>query len=151
MLQGAADAAANIGPAMPAVVARFHLQMQRRFRDEGAGGPSGRWVALDPEYAAWKAKKFPGKGILEATGALRESLTSQGEGSVVSYGPNSVFIGSDVEYAEFHQTGTGRMPRRAPIAPSDREVAEWAVEVWRYFERQTSKVGWRGRFAAAMS
>jgi hypothetical protein len=52
MLQGAADAAANIGPAMPAVVARFHLQMQRRFRDEGAGGPSGRWVALDPEGAA---------------------------------------------------------------------------------------------------
>jgi len=153
MIEGAARAASDISPAMPAIVSRFHVQMDRRFRDQGAGGPGGPWTEhpLSPMYAAWKARKFPGKGLLEATGALRTSLVSFGEGSVTEYGPNSVFISSSVDYAGYHQTGTTTMPRRAPIDPSDRDAAEWAVEVWRYYEKQTSRLGWKGRFAGAMA
>lgn len=153
MIEGASRAASDISPAMPAIVARFHVQMDRRFRYQGQGGPSGPWTQhpLSPAYRAWKQRKFPGKGLLELTGALRTSLTTFGEGSVTEYGPNSVFISSSVEYAPFHQTGTGTMPRRPPIEPSDRDAAEWSVEVWRYYEKQTSRLGWKGRFAGAMS
>src|SRR5262249_369123 len=32
------------------------------------------WAPLQPTYAARKAQKYPGKGILEATGAMRRSF-----------------------------------------------------------------------------
>lgn len=153
MMRGASQAAEDISAAMPAVAARFHVQMARRFAEQGAGGPSGAWTShpLSPAYARWKQTHFPGRGMLELTGALKRSLTSFGEGSVTLYGPSSVYISSTVDYAGYHQAGTGTMPRRPPIEPSDKEVSEWAVEVWRYYMKQTSKLGWKGRFAGAMS
>lgn len=151
MIDGAARLADDISPALPAVAARFHKQMERHFDQRGAAGPSGAWAPLSLDYAAWKAKKYPGKGILEATGAMRDALTSFGEGSYTLYGPNSVFIGSTLDYPTYHQTGTERMPQRVVIDPSDRDAAEWVVEIWRWYEAQTSKLGWKGRFAGAMA
>jgi len=140
----------DIRPALPRVVTRFRIQMATRFRTEGASGPSGRWKALSPRYATWKAKNYPGRKILELTGALKGSLVGDGPGSIVSYGDNSVFIGSSVPYAEYHQTGTSKMPARPPIEPSDRDVSEWVVEVKRHFDsalERGSKV--RGRLVTA--
>src|SRR5512132_1125407 len=34
------------------------------------------WQALSPKYAAWKAKRYPGKGILERTGEMRKSFNA---------------------------------------------------------------------------
>lgn len=158
MIAGIGRAARDIGPALPRVVSIFRAQMRQRFETEGAGGPSGPWKGLSPRYGAWKARHFPGRKILfgpdrrgHEGGALMRSLTTDGAGSVVEYGPNRVFIGSTLPYAEFHQTGTATMPRRAPIEPSDRDVAQWTSEIWRYFNDQVSKVGWKGRFQMAMT
>jgi len=143
-------AARNIRPALPAIVAVVKRQFAHQFESEGARSPSGRWQPLSPRYAAWKARRHPGAKILERTGALKRSLTSYGAGSIVTYGANSVFIGSSMPYGPYHQTGTRNMPRRAPIEPTDRDVKEWVVVIRDYFERVGSRAGFTGRFAGAM-
>jgi phage gpG-like protein len=140
-----------VGRAAPRIVRKFREQEARRFSTENALGPAGKWAALSPGYAAWKAKRYPGAKILERTGALRASLVGDGNGSVVVTLPNAVFIGSNVPYAQYHQTGTGSMPARPPINPSDRDVSEWMAEILRAFHAETSKIGWKGRFEGAMS
>ena len=150
MLGELQNAVRNTRPALPGIVAIVKRQLAAQFDSEGARSPSGRWRPLSAKYAAWKARRFPGAKILERTGALKRSLASYGPGSVVDYGPNSVFIGSSIHYGPYHQTGTGSMRRRAPIEPTDRDVAEWVVELRNYFERVGSRVGFTGRFAGAM-
>jgi hypothetical protein len=86
----------------------------------GTFGP-GHWAPLSPEYAAWKARHFPDKGILERTGRLRESVRwdgrALGQDGYFVPGPRSVFFGTDVPYGRFHQDGTKRMPAR-PFLPT---------------------------------
>ena len=43
------------------------------------------------------------------------------------------------------------MQQRRPIEPTDRDVSQWVTEIWRHFETESYKLGWSGRFAAAMS
>lgn len=151
MIRGVKVAVQNLRPAFPHVVRRLKAQLARHFKAEGGGSPSGRWEPLSPSYAARKQRRFPGRPILEATGLLKESLVGSGTGSIVVYGARSVFVGSAVSYGIYHQTGTGSMPRRAPIEPTDRDVAEWITEIWRHVEREGTKLGWRGRFQGAMA
>ena len=44
------------------------------FASEGRGA----WPQLSEAYARWKAKNYPGKGILELTGAYRTAVTQIG-------------------------------------------------------------------------
>ena len=44
------------------------------FASEGRGG----WPQLSEAYARWKARNYPGKGILELTGAYRSAATQIG-------------------------------------------------------------------------
>ena len=46
----------------------------RIFASEGRGG----WPQLSEAYARWKSKHYPGKGILELTGAYRRAATQVG-------------------------------------------------------------------------
>lgn len=81
------------------------------------GGRSGAsWKPLSPAYAAWKAKRFPGNGLLVRTGALKASLLSADAPQAI-FRPSAtgLEIGSSVPYALYHQTGTGRMPQRPPL------------------------------------
>ena len=52
------------------------VQKRRRTfsHHEGRGG----WPQLSPAYARWKERNFPGKGILELTGAYRSAATQIG-------------------------------------------------------------------------
>jgi phage gpG-like protein len=92
------DVAALLAPAVPVVAAAI----QRNFEEEGR---PERWPPLSPGYALWKAARYPGRKILERTGALRSSIRVGIEPTV----PAALVASTDVPYAAAHQFG---MPQR---------------------------------------
>lgn len=102
----------------------FFAALVKSFETQGA--PVGGWKALSKPYAAWKARRYPGKTILRRSDRLIRSLTWSG-GVVVhgaayggSLGPEGVFLaeetgaafGTRVPYARAHHRGAGRLPQR---------------------------------------
>ena len=104
---------------------------ERSFKAQGL---PDRWVPLSPRYAAWKRKHYPGKKILERTGALKAAMTGSGPGAVRVIGHRSAEFGTDIPYARYHQSGTRYMPRRKVVQLTDamkvgwgRIIHQWAV------------------------
>jgi hypothetical protein len=62
--------------------------------------------------------------LLVATGALRDSLTSEDAGQIEG---DSLVFGTDVPYGRFHEYGTSRVPRREFLGISP-ELARTVVE-----------------------
>lgn len=73
------------------------------FETEGAIIGS-RWSPLSPNYEFQKRKKYPGRGILEATGDLRK-------GYKVKARKNTMELTNPTPYGVFHQQGRG-VPKR---------------------------------------
>lgn len=98
---------------LPKLLPVLEVESAKQFDAEGSGPQAGSWAPLSTTYAKWKEAHFPGKPILERTGALRGALTGPApyarrdvSGDTLSFGT----IG--LPYASFHQTGTRRMPAR---------------------------------------
>jgi phage gpG-like protein len=92
----------------------FYEIEQKQFQSQGAH--SNTWQPLSKKYGEWKAKKHPGKQILELSGTLWKSLTSAGaNGAVFISEPDSMAVGTSIKYAQYHQRGTRKMPKRKPI------------------------------------
>lgn len=111
----------DLTPIWPAVRSKFYEIETQQFDSEGDKGGSGRWQALSARYAAQKVATYGDKPILEATGALRESLTSDGAGSYYWADKHEVAIGTTIPYAMYHQRGVGKLPQRKPISFSDEQ------------------------------
>ena len=94
----------------------FVKQQKKHFQSEG--GPQ-RWAPLSDEYAAWKARKFPGRKIGVLTGALRASQTG-GAGYSQDIGKTKASFGmadssKAAPYAKYFAGGTKHMPARPVI------------------------------------
>lgn len=102
-----------------------------RYSDEvfdAEGGAQGLkpWAQLTEPYASIKARFFPGKGILERTGKLRQSLAGNASG-IRRVTNQKLTYGTSVSYAGYHQSGTGRMAKRPPLRlsmPMRNEIVE---------------------------
>ncbi len=129
----------DLTPAWPRVIDKFREQESRTFATEGGSGALGRWTPLSAGYARWKARRYSGRKILELTGALKASLVSRSEWSVVIPQKDSLFIGTGVPYATFHQHGTAIMPRRAPVALTPRQHAELTSAIHKFFGEYISR------------
>lgn len=117
----------------------FYEMQARRFSTEGGEDP---WARLSDQYAAWKARHFPGQPILVATGALRAGLTSQGgAGNVRRIDATTMEVGTSDPKAPFHQFGTSRMPRRQVIDFTGTDERRWQDLAERYFERIAKEAG----------
>jgi len=94
-------------------LANAHEQL---FATEGAAA-GGRWERLNEEYASWKLENYGANGILVADGSLRRSLTAinSGRGVVRDIGASKAQFGTSIPYADYHFTGTRKMPERKPI------------------------------------
>jgi len=103
---------ANPIPAFQQIAARFALIMKEQFDTEG--GRAHQWAALSPGYAAQKELRYPGKPILQASGALMKSLTHEPFG-VEGATATEMVLGTDIPYAIFHQLGTKGMPARPVV------------------------------------
>lgn len=101
----------------PDVTREIYGIERKQFDTQGAAGQSGRWAALSPAYAKYKAIKFPGEPILRATGGLEASLTDpQALDAIYRPEKDQLTIGSKHPGAIHHQRGTGRMPARPPFS-----------------------------------
>lgn len=72
------------------------------------GGVIGeRWSPLSKAYAFRKNKLYPGRGILEATGTMKN-------GFMTLWRPDMAQVWNKVEYFKYHQSNQARskMPRR---------------------------------------
>lgn len=111
-LEGFAAQMADLRGFWPVLVPVFIRWMREQFATEGAWGGQ-RWARLSPAYAAAKAVRHPGKGILIAEGDLRQAA-SRPKRTVT---PSSLTLEIVDPKIEFHQDGTDRMPAR-PVVPS---------------------------------
>jgi phage gpG-like protein len=81
------------------------------------------WADLDPEYALAKSEKYPGRGILEASGKMRTSWKLY---TTSRY----ALIENQMDYAIYHQEGTGKMPQRMMVK-LDREREDKIMELFK--------------------
>jgi phage gpG-like protein len=118
-------AVTDMRPAWDVLRERFIKNMSRTFAAEG--GNSGKWSPLSPQYGAWKMKRYSGKKILQRTGDLLNSVTS--ELAIDIRGPQTMILGSDSSYGGYHQTGTRKMPQRKMIDFSEYERRVWVTVI----------------------
>lgn len=124
-----ADLGTHVFPMLEPV---FEAAVGAQFDAEGEGPVAGAWSPLTPSYAEWKAGKAPGMPLLQLTGAMRAALTSDSSPSAYRQWDSTSFsFGTQgIQYASFHQTGTGKMPARPPFdfGPEfEREVTRTAA------------------------
>lgn len=127
------DRADDMTPALQFLADDFYEMEQRQFASQG-GFASAGWAPLSPTYAAQKAAAFPGKGILEATGDLLESLTRPGVRAIRDISPDELHVATRVPYARFHQTGTRKMPRRRVVEFRAQDRVRWVKVLQSYLE-----------------
>lgn len=125
-LRGFAAAMTDLRPFWPLVIPLFIQWMRQQFESEGAWG-GDPWAQLDPDYAAYKAERHPGKGILIAEGDLRQAASRPAR----TVTPRSLTLTIIDPKVEFHQGGTDKMPARPVIpaalpAQADRQLTEVA-------------------------
>lgn len=123
----------NIGDARAVwevLAAKFQRAEARQFATEGAYA-SGGWPALSPRYAAWKHRHYPGTKILEREGDLKASLTQRPFG-VEQIEPGFMVLGTDVDYAIYHQRGSDRLPQRRPVELTEAQRRDWTRTIQRF-------------------
>lgn len=100
----------DLRPFWPLVVPLFIGWIRRQFETEGAFF-GRRWLPLSPEYALFKHRVRPGKGILVFDGDLRRAASAPKRFATA----RSLTLVVDDPKAEWHQEGTPRMPARPLI------------------------------------
>jgi len=124
-------------------IPQYAERIQQHFETEGEldGYGSYGWADLDPAYAEWKTRHFPGTKILERTRRLRDSLApgSTGPDTVIEAGPTMLQYGTRVPYAKFHEEGTRRMRRRR-IFPRI-TAKEWTPQIRAWVKQQATREG----------
>lgn len=86
------------------------------------------WASLNPSYAAWKARTFPGRPPLVRTGEMMRSF-----GYTAS--PLRLELFNTADHFLFHQEGTGRAPKRVMMKVDQRR----AVRVGEFIETDLNK------------
>jgi len=105
---------------------------------EGEGFVSGegrpydkRWKELSPKYKEWKEEHYPGRKILELTGALKEELTNERNATITKkvLEIRATRKVNGWNLARLHKYGTRKMPARDPFAFSSQQRKRWVMMV----------------------
>lgn len=93
-------------PVFNIVIPNMRQRLSVAFRRQSDPVTDEAWTPLSPKYKIWKQKNFPGKRILECTGALRRAATKKGAvGQVVIVETKSMTFGVELGiYPLVHQT-----------------------------------------------
>ena len=109
-LKGMSKRSSNLKPVFH--WAQRELEKANAENFTASGLPSGGWAPLSASYSAWKLSHFPGDPIMvRGNGKLFRSLADLNN-SVKVINDMSAEFGTSVEYAQFHQYGTTKMPAR---------------------------------------
>lgn len=130
------ERAAHLAPAFQAVYADFLRLEAGTFAKQGPG-----WQPLAPSTLARKRRLGQSERILEATSTLRKSLTVAGSpGAIDRDEGSSLFVGSNIPYGHWHQSGgtiPGRPPKRPPVRITEPDKVRWLLIVARYLASGT--------------
>ncbi len=86
-------------------------------------------------YGAFSGLKGGNLPTLVRTGALREAVTSRTH-RVERQGDVAIIVFANLpEYAIFHHTGAGRLPKRSPVEPSATDMAEVHAAMTQFLDR----------------
>jgi hypothetical protein len=101
----------------PRLIPVIEAAEEAQFDAEGQGPQRGAWAQLSAAYEAWKSANYPGQTILKREGHLYGGLTqSSSPFALRRVTSDELDFGTiGVEYASWHQTGTGRMTDRPPF------------------------------------
>lgn len=140
-----ADGVTDYRPVWPVIADEFYAEVAGQFESEGAQG-GRKWAPLSPAYAKWKEARYPGRPILERTGDLKRSLTSEKDPNAVRVEQRKgLMLGSKIPYGVYHQSPRprGRLPRRAPILLSARFKREAMRHMQAYLVEMATASGFR--------
>lgn len=125
----------DLTPAFKEILKSFYAGEKKQFESEGGWG-SGGWMPLSPSYAA---QKDPALKIMESSKDLMEALTgavpANVQGNVEIIESNMLIMGTDIDYAIYHQTGTRKMPIRKPIEIPEAERKKWTSIIHRHIRK----------------
>ncbi len=93
-----------------------------------------KWSPLKKAYALRKSKAYPGKGILEATGKMRN-------GFLTLWRPDMAKVWNEVEYFKYHQSNQPRtkLPRRVMMKLANSQKVVVVKIFHTYFQAVLSK------------
>ncbi len=127
-----AGRALDARPAWLAIQKDVHQALEKQFETEGRHA-SGGWEELADVTVAAKSVQGLDPRILHATLALRNSLTeATDENAVTVITSDSLSIGTDVSYGEFHMRGNDNLPKRPPVAFTELDKQGFTVSLQRY-------------------
>ena len=124
----------DLRPFWPAVTTLARGWWRNQFETEGRFAGDA-WAPLSPVYALQKAARYPGKGILVATGQMRRAVDTP-ERAVT---PHTLTLTIDDPKLQYHQEGTPRMPAR-PVVFGDPIPALAQVELEEAAERYATQM-----------
>lgn len=125
-INGVSKVVKNLRPAWKKIGEDFRKTEEKVFNAQGAYGSRAGWRPLTLKYRDWKQTRYPGKPILQATGALKNSLTKKGPGHVEIIRKHSITLGSSDPKFKYHQKGTKKMVARPPITFTQYQGNKWA-------------------------
>lgn len=118
---------ADMRPAWEAIADDFAAWEHEWFASRGGS----TWVPLSPRYAYWKSRKYPGMPIMRREDDLYLSLTQRPFG-IENINADSMEIGTDVHYAQYHQRGGADLPQRKVIDIDEETKRRWIKIIQRY-------------------
>lgn len=86
----------------------------------------GTWAPRQEPYRRWMRKQFPKRKTMHGPDRpghrglqLRDDLTRRNNGrfGVEKINREGMVVGTDLPYAEYHQDGSGRVPKRVVMPP----------------------------------
>lgn len=90
-------------------IGEWYLQfLQNDVFSSGGSAYGEPWAALSAKYDMAKSKKYPGRGVLEASGKMRTSWK-------LYTSSHYALIENTTDYAIYHQEGTSRLPQRTIV------------------------------------
>lgn len=126
----------DLRPLWAFILTDWQFTQQNLFMAEGAYEGQERWAELSKRYAAWKRRKYPGRGILVRTGAMREATTDP-DAEITD---TSLTITVDSPYAIYHQSSrprTSHLPRRAFASLTGKQKSRWMGFLRRHLWEET--------------
>lgn len=131
-------------PIWPGVATEIYAITAEQFESEGSAGASGKWAALSPAYARFKAVAFPGQPILQAEGHMVDSLTDpEALDAIYRPEPEMLTIGSRDPKARAHHLGLGNLPARPIYSFTERQKRQIQKAIQRGLVDFTRRAGFR--------
>ena len=121
----------DMTPAFQQTALDLHRTFSQDVFETEGGVIDEDWQELSPAYAAQKSKRYPGAGILVATGRMRQSF-------VYDWTANMASVWNSAPYFPFHQSNKprSRLPRRVMIKLAEAQK-EHVVEIFHKYLMQS--------------